>query len=173
MDSSIKQPAWDSELKQAVQLRQESQLESSLQLLVKLANNYPDEGVVQYQCAWAHDALGKEISAVPYYVRALSLQLTDEDRRGAYLGLGSTYRAIGEYEKSKVLLEEAIAHFPDAREFKVFYALALYNLNYHEESTSLLLRQLVETTQDAHISQYNRALLFYADHLNEVWADEE
>ncbi|MCR8843414.1 tetratricopeptide repeat protein [Paenibacillus sp. SC116] len=173
MDSSIKQPAWDSELKRAVQMRQESQLEASLQLLLKLASNFPDEGIVQYQCAWAHDALGKEISAVPYYVRALSSELTNEDRRGAYLGLGSTYRAIGEYGKSKALLEEAIARFPDAREFKVFYALTLYNLGHHEESTSLLLRQLVETTQDADISQYNRALLFYADHLNEVWTDEE
>ncbi|MBD8498657.1 tetratricopeptide repeat protein [Paenibacillus arenosi] len=173
MNSSIQQPSWDSQLKQAVQLRQESQLESSLQLLLKLANDFPDEGIVQYQCAWAHDAIGKEISAVPYYVRALSLALTEEDRRGAYLGLGSTYRAIGEYEKSKALLEEAINHFPDAREFKVFYALTLYNLGQHEESTSILLRQLVETTQNADITPYNRALLFYADHLNEVWTNEE
>ncbi|WP_036605528.1 tetratricopeptide repeat protein [Paenibacillus assamensis] len=160
MNNSIKQPAWDSQLKQAVQLRQESQLESSLQLLLKLADDFPDEGIVQYQCAWAHDAIGKEISAVPYYIRALSLELTDEDRRGAYLGLGSTYRAIGEYEKSKALLKEAIDQFPDAREFKVFYAVTLYNLGQHEESTSILLRQLVETTQNADITQYNRALLF-------------
>ena len=55
------------------------------------------------------------------------------------LGLGSTYRCLGEYEKSVKIFDQAVQEFPDNRALKVFRTLTLYNLGKSEESVSQLL----------------------------------
>lgn len=68
----------------------------------------PSNAAVILQIAWTHDALGKEQDAVPAYEKAIHLGLKGQDLIDAYLGLGSTYRTIGDYAKSKELFERAI-----------------------------------------------------------------
>ncbi|MDF9758980.1 tetratricopeptide (TPR) repeat protein [Peribacillus simplex] len=87
-------------LERALILRGKKEFKKSNQLLMDLAKQNPEDAVIQYQCAWSLDILGLEVKAVPHYEAALKLGLPDEDAKGAYLGLGSTYRTIGEYEKS-------------------------------------------------------------------------
>ncbi|WP_246321240.1 tetratricopeptide repeat protein [Paenibacillus germinis] len=41
--------------------------------------------------------------AVPFYKKSLELGLSGEERQGAYLGLGSTYRTLGMYDHSKIV----------------------------------------------------------------------
>ncbi|WP_309244147.1 tetratricopeptide repeat protein, partial [Paenibacillus sp. GbtcB18] len=53
------------------------------------------------------------------------------ESRGAWLGLGSTYRALGEYESARTCFRHAIREYPEAREFQIFYAMSLYNLGGH------------------------------------------
>ena len=48
--------------------------------------------------------------------------------------------------------------------------ITLYNLGKAEESVSQLLIQLIDTTSDASIKSYDRALRFYSDKLNETWS---
>ena len=123
---------------------------------------------MNYQLAWTCDSLGKESEAVPYYEAALANGL-ERDRAGAILGLGSTYRCLGEYEKSLKVLDQGVREFPDQRPLKIFRALTLYNLGRAKESMGDLLVQLVETTADESIRSYQRALHFYSDKLDETW----
>ncbi|MEO1166780.1 MAG: tetratricopeptide repeat protein, partial [Chloroflexota bacterium] len=59
--------------------------------------------------------------------------------------------------------------FPDAHEFSIFLAMALYNLERHDEAMQILLQTIVETTDDAGIQRFRRAITFYSDKLNQTW----
>ena len=85
------------------------------------------------------------------------------------LGLGSTYRALGEYQRAVEALRSGTTRFPDNRAMQVFLAMALYNAGECREAVELLLQNLAETTGDEGISAYKRAILFYAGRLDETW----
>jgi tetratricopeptide (TPR) repeat protein len=156
------------ELEKAISLRKNGQPEKALEVLRILHRSHPDDPEVNYQLAWTCDSLGKESEAVPFYEKAIAKGLS-EGRSGAYLGLGSTYRALGEYEQSLKVFDAAIREFPEDRALKVFRALTLYNLGRSSESVSELLVQLLDTTGDDSIKKYEKALKFYSDKLDETW----
>ena len=153
------------ELQEVISLRAENRLDEALQLALKLYAQYPENPQVNYQCAWTYDTLGEECNAVAYYERAIALGLSGKDRRGALLGLGSTYRNIGEHGKSAEILRDGISEYVDGREFEVFLALTLYDKGEYSEAVRLLLRNLAETTQSDMLKQYQSAILFYSDNL--------
>ena len=159
----------DDPLAQAIRLREEGRLEESRTLLMELVAAHPDDARVNFQTAWAHDRLGLEREAVPYYERALVLGLDGEDLAGALLGLGSTYRALSDYQRAVATLRRGVETFPDRRVFEVFLAMALYNVGEHREAMARLLRALAETSSDESIGRYRRAIAFYADKLDETW----
>lgn len=157
------------ELETAVELRKEGKLKKSNEILINLVNKYPNNSIINYQCAWSFDVLGLEKEAVQYYEKAIMLDLPDEDLQGAFLGLGSTYRTLGEYEKSKEVLEKGLARFTDNKAMKVFYAMTLYNLNDYSKAMEILLTKLAETSSDDNIKKYKKAIEFYSDKLDEIW----
>ncbi|TCZ79294.1 tetratricopeptide repeat protein [Paenibacillus albiflavus] len=157
------------DLAKAIQLREAGHLEEARSVLLKLITLEPINPLVWFQCAWVHDALGSESEAVPYYTKALELGLLGEERQGAYLGLGSTYRALGLYDESKLLFEQAIQEYPDQREFRIFYAMVLYNLKDYSKAMEIVLQQLLETSNDTGIQSYSRAISFYSDKLDQTW----
>lgn len=156
-------------LKKVLQLRSEKKLEESNSLMKNLAEQFPQDAYIQYQCAWSYDVLGEEAKAVPHYEAALKGNLEPDDLKSAYLGLGSTYRALGDYQNSKRVFEEGMKRFPKQQALKTFYALTLYNLGEAHDAVQLLLKTLVATTADSEILSYEKALAFYADHLDETW----
>ncbi|MBI5962414.1 MAG: tetratricopeptide repeat protein [Chloroflexi bacterium] len=158
-----------STLKDADKLRAKNRHEEARQLLVQLAAEFPTNPVVQYRTACVYDFLGREREAIPYYYAAIENDLPEADLRGAYLGLGSTYRTLGQYVESKKILLEGLEHFPDANEMKVFLAMTLYNLGENHEAVSSLLKLITDTTSDEIIENYERAIRFYADDLNKKW----
>ena len=88
------------ELERAVYLRENGRTGEARELLLTLVAERPDDPQVNYQCAWVHDLLGREHEAVPFYERAIEEGLTGGDLEGAMLGLGSTYRALGVYQRA-------------------------------------------------------------------------
>lgn len=160
---------YDEQLARAIQLRTENKKQASNQLLLKMIEQYPNDAVVHYQCAWSFDVLGEELKAVPYYEKAIKQGLSGTDLEGAFLGLGSTYRTLGEYEKSEQVYLQGIALFPTNRALQVFYAMTLYNLHQHHKAMELLLKCLADTTTDAEILSYQKAIHFYASQLDKVW----
>ena len=157
-----------SELESAIRLREDGDLQGAGSLLARVLTEAPDDAEANYQMAWLCDLEDREREAVPFYVRAIAGQLSAEERRGALLGLGSTYRALGEYPEAVETLRRGVTEFPEDRAMRTFLALALYNADGCREAVELLLKNLVETTSDPEIKAYKRTLSFYADRLDEV-----
>jgi tetratricopeptide (TPR) repeat protein len=156
-------------LNQAILLSEDREYLRANALLLQLASDHPDDSLILYHCACSFDALGKEHDAVPFYEQAIAKGLSGRDLEGAYLGLGSTYRTIGDYEKSRLVLQKGIEHFPENQALRVFLALTLYNLNEHRRAVESLLQVLLETSDDQNILRYKRALSFYANRLDSIW----
>jgi tetratricopeptide (TPR) repeat protein len=156
-------------LSHAIQLRETGKHEEAKDSLLKLHAEFPDDAQVNFQCAWIHDLLGLEREAIPFYEKAVQTGLSGEDLQGALLGMGSTYRCIGEYKKAKETFEHALKVFPNNYEFKVFLSMTYYNLNQYSKAMELLLNTVVDTTKDEGILSYQRAIQFYADKLDETW----
>lgn len=154
---------------QARKLRAEGSFEKTMAFLRQRLAEQPDNPVVHYQIAWTHDALGKEADAAPAYEKALSLGLSGEDLEGAYLGLGSTYRCLGDYENSDRVFRRARELFPENGALRAFHALTLYNQKKHSSALELLLKELVRSSKDEHIQAYGKALLFYSEKLDETF----
>ncbi|GAB2848188.1 tetratricopeptide repeat protein [Streptomyces deserti] len=159
----------DDLLAAAVRLREQGHPEAARTRLLALAAEYPDDAQVAYQTAWVHDVLGLEAEAVPFYERGLSgAGLSPEDRRGAFLGLGSTYRVLGQYAKAVTTLRRGLAEFPEDGALQTFLAMALFNTRHHHEAMRILLRLLARTSEDPHVRQYRRAIEHYAEDLDET-----
>ncbi len=157
------------ELRKAILLRSEGNLTESNEIIKDLVNSNPDDAVINYQYAWSFDVLGKEAEAIPYYEKALQIGLDNEEALGAFIGLGSTYRTLGSFKKSKAVFESGLARFPDNNALKTFYSMTLYNLGEHLKAMEILLTCLVQTSSDPDILSYNRAIGFYADKLDKTW----
>lgn len=159
----------NSKIEEAISLRESGEYAASIERWRRLIQQEPDNGFLHYQCAWSHDAMGNESEAVPYYVNSIQLGLDDKNLQGAYLGLGSTYRTLGEYEKSQLVFEKGIGRFPENKALTVFYSMTLYNMNEHSQAMELLLTCIGESSQDSTIEPYKKAIRFYADQLDTVW----
>ncbi|MEH7387193.1 tetratricopeptide repeat protein [Bacillus sp. JJ1521] len=156
-------------MKKALELRKDGRLKESNEQLLSLVELSPEDPELNYQVAWSYDVLGLEVEAVPFYEKAITLGLEGEDLEGALLGLGSTYRTLGEYEKSEAVLLRGTEQFPENHAMKAFYAMVLYNLGRHQEAMGFLLKSLTGTSKDTSIQKYKRAIEFYADNLDEIW----
>ena len=118
----------------------------------------PNIAEINYQLAWTCDVLGREAQALPYYEKAIALGLPDNELAGALLGLGSTLRHLGQFERSASVLESARLQFPDNREFDAFLALTLHAGGKPAEALRLALDALCDTSEDQGIRAYQRAI---------------
>ncbi|MDP1510846.1 tetratricopeptide repeat protein [Paenibacillus sp. CMAA1739] len=152
----------------ASELRRTGQAKEARKLLLEALKQEPKDAELWYQTAWTHDVLGLEKDAVPFYEKSLGMALSAESRRGAILGLSSTYRVLGDYVKAKAWLDTGINEFPDYRPFRVFYAMVLYNLGEYGKAMQGLLMEIAETGSDVSTQEYSRAIQYYADKLDQV-----
>ncbi|WP_031421907.1 tetratricopeptide repeat protein [Exiguobacterium sp. NG55] len=159
----------ENEFDRAVRLREEGQLEQAKQLFLSLLGKDEKNPRLHAYCAWCYDSLGEERQAVPHYERAIRLGLTGEELAESYLGLGSTYRALGRYVEAEQLFKEAIEQFPNHGALKVFQAMTHYNVGRHKEAMGTLLELLASPKADESIARYRRAIAFYARNLNETY----
>lgn len=157
------------ELESAIRLRENGDFRGAGSVLTRVLEEAPGDAEANHQMAWLYDVQGCEREAVPYYARAIAGGLAGEERRGAMLGLGSTYRALGEYPEAVEVLRQGVSEFPADRAMQTFLALALYNVGEHRQAVDLLLKNLVETTSDPEIRSYEKAFRFYSGRLDEVW----
>ncbi|MFD2444609.1 tol-pal system YbgF family protein [Bacillus sp. CGMCC 1.16607] len=104
----------------AIQLMKENKDEEARNILIKLIETYPDDADVQFYCASAHDGLGLESEAIPYYEKAISLGIEGSNREKVFVQLGSSQRCIGEYEAALRTLEKGLLEFPENRAIQTF-----------------------------------------------------
>lgn len=163
------------QLQQLIALREQGRANQDQELLadvrarlLELLNENPNDAQVNYQTAIAHDNSGLGKEAIPYYERALQLGLSGSDLERCLLGLGSTYRYWGHYEKSIATLRRGVQEFPDNRALQVFLAMALYNGKQYKESAELLITNLMESTTDEKLLYFKRGILAYTEDLDET-----
>jgi tetratricopeptide (TPR) repeat protein len=125
-------------------------------------NREPQVAVAHYLAAWARDAQGSEANALVHYEKAFDLGHSGTDLRGALLGAGSTYRNLGQFDRSKELLGRGVRDYGEVSEFSAFLALTLYSSGRFKEAISILLKLVADTATDVHIKRYERALKYYA-----------
>lgn len=153
----------ESTIVRAVALREQGQHTVALAILLDCEKTENNNAKLQYEIASTYDPQGLEAAAIPHYERALSLGLTGDDLRGALLGLGSSYRCLEQYSDAVRTFERGMAEFPDANEFGVFLALALYNLGDNRRALQLLLQHIATHSSDKDTAKYRRAIFTYAD----------
>ena len=156
-------------LEQAIQLRETGHAAEALELLSDLLKEDPHNPTILYQFAWACDAQGLEQEAAPFYEQALENGLIEQEREGAFIVLGSTYRVIGQFTKSRAVFEKGMVEFPDNQALRVFYAMTLHNLKEHDSAMESLLDVVANTAQNRDIENYTRAIHYYKDKLNQTW----
>ena len=152
-------------------LRSSAQLEEACGLAVALAALSPEDFELQYEAACIHDFLGREAQAIPYYLAALAGNLNADQLRAAYLGLGSTYRTLGQYIEAEKILCEGLTRFTDAAELKTFLAITLHNLGRSKQAVEMLLTVLAQSSADTHVQVYRKAILFYAQDIEKTWSN--
>jgi predicted Zn-dependent protease len=165
----LMQGSKEERLRQAVELRESGELERARLLLLELRAEFPEDAQVAVQTAWVHDSIGLEEEAVEHYEAAIVGELSDEELRGALLGLGSTYRTLGRDEDSDRIFRQGIQCFPDFKALRAFHAMTTYNLGRPRDAVEQLLKLLLETTTDPSIQRYQRALGAYAEDLDRSW----
>ena len=69
------------------------------------------------------------------------------------------------YEKSIALFDKAFKEFPLNNEYKVFKAMTLYNAKNYQEAMNLLLNVIAKTSSDKGIQEYQKAIEYYSDKL--------
>jgi len=162
----------DERLAEAIALRESGKLEQALPLLLALRQEFPDDARIAVQTAWTHDSLGLEEEAAGHYEAAIRGDLSDDELRGLYLGLGSTYRTLGRDADSERIFREGIERFPDFKPLRVFNAMLDYNLGRQREAVRALIEVLLEASDDPTIQRYRRSLSGYAEDLDRSWLGE-
>jgi tetratricopeptide (TPR) repeat protein len=150
-------------------LQHNGQPEQALQQAQELLRQQPQHADLHYLAASLHDGRGEEAAAIPHYLQALELGLSGHDAASAWLGLGSSYRALGQYREAEMALREGLHHFPEDQALKTFLAMTLYNCGRHKEAAEKLLTLLAQTSADENIRRYQQAIRFYAQDLDKTW----
>jgi tetratricopeptide (TPR) repeat protein len=164
----------DAQLARVIDTRRAGELDESLRLALELSAQRPEDARVAYQTAWAHDRLGREAGAVAYYEKALERPgLSPDERRGALLGLGSTYRTLGRYVDARATLRRGVDEFPDYAPLKVFLAMSLYNCGDGKLAVETLLQVLVRHGADKEVAGFSEAIALYAEDLDRVWLEDD
>lgn len=156
-------------IERAKDLRQEDDLEGSQALLMALLQEHPRDPLVLYEVGGSFDVMGEEREAIPYYRKAIQAGLSGDDLQECLVCLGSSYRALGEFETAVSTLEKAVKQFPDNNSGHVFLALAYYSDAQEDKAVSILLDLLIKTSSDENIQAYAETLDFYKDHLDDIF----
>ncbi|MGQ6012787.1 tetratricopeptide repeat protein [Serratia sp. IR-2025] len=148
------------------QLKTQGRYQEATALALRQLAAEPEAAMLHFQLACLYDVQDLEQQAISCYLAALARDLPPAQRREAWLGLGSTYRALGEYPASLRAFDDGLTEFPQANELMLFRAMALYNLDENKRAVADLLLLLADTSSDPDIRGYQRAIRHYAADLN-------
>ncbi|WP_162297920.1 tetratricopeptide repeat protein [Halalkalibacillus sediminis] len=156
-------------LEQAIMYRKEGQLEQAKKLIMQALQEQPNDPYTLLEAGYVHDQMELAPQAINYYEQALDNGLFGDHRKDGLLCLGSSYRAVGLYEKAKETLEIGMSEFPSCNEMYIFFAMTLYNLGDYDLAMEILLSKLAETSSDGGIQKYEEAIKFYSTRLDETF----
>lgn len=166
-------------IKMAVELREKGReeqnqdlIQESRKMLFELLKKDINNPEINYHIGVTFDNSGYTKDAIPYYERAIEYGLNMIDLERCYLGLGSSYRLLGNYEDAKKIYELAVKEYPQNRAIQTFLSITYYNLGEYKRAMELALGNLIETSNDEKIKFFSRPLKYYSEHLDEIWDSE-
>ncbi|CNH10377.1 Predicted O-linked N-acetylglucosamine transferase%2C SPINDLY family [Yersinia thracica] len=149
-------------------LKELGRYDDAVTMAQNLLRSDPHNASLLYKIASLYDVQGLELQAIPFYRAAIEHNLAGQELQEAYLGLGSTYRALGLYQASLDTFDRALVSFPQAKEITLLRTMTLYNLGETKEAVAALLILLAETSNHQDISLYQKAIRQYAADLDQI-----
>jgi tetratricopeptide (TPR) repeat protein len=151
-------------LKSVEQYRLQDNFKDAYDLLAPLVVKESSNAFVHLEMGLTYDAMGKEVEAIPYYERALSIGLPFEERCVAMLCLGSSYRNVGDVEKARQILAKAIDEFPDHIGLRCFYSLAQFSAGEAGKAVGTLMDAILHISPET-VKPFYKGLLHYRQEL--------
>ena len=120
-----------------------------------------DDARHEYEIGSEHDSAGRELEAIPHYVRALELGLPDELGAGALLQLGSSLRNVDRVGDALTVLDDGVSRFPDHAALRLFRAFALATAGRDREALVDVLHLARARIDAPEVHRYARSLEAY------------
>ncbi len=171
MDSRTPDPDLDATLDAIHAARDRADMQPTIDLLLLILAEHPDDARVLYEVGGAYDTAGDERIACGYYERALARGLKGDLLRRCSLQYGSTLRNLGDYERSAEVFADARRTFPDSPSLAVFEAVTLHARGRANETVAALLDVIADHVDSPDLDRYRAAIRGNADFVRSLGDD--
>lgn len=145
--------------------RNRDDMRPTIDALLPLHVDHPENPRVLYELGGAYDTAGEEAEAVVLYERAMERGLTGDLRRRCSLQYGSTLRNLGRIEDSLAVFSRARKEFPESVALGVFESLTLHAAGRANTALASLLSLLADHVDSPDLDRYRPAMRGNADYL--------
>lgn len=145
--------------------RNREDMQPTIDALIPIYNEHPENPRVLYELGGTYDTLGDEATALGFYEQAMERGLAGDVRRRCYLQYGSTLRNLGRIDESLRAFARARAEFPESVALGAFEALTFHADGRPNTALASLLVLLAEHVHASELDRYKPALRGNADYL--------
>jgi len=145
--------------------RDRENMTPTIQALLPIYEQHPNNPRVLYELGGAYDTAGEEATALGLYEDAMAEGLAGEIRRRCYLQYGSTLRNLGRLDDSSAVFSRARSEFPESVALAVFESLTLHAAGRATTAVANLLTLLSDHLDDPELERYKPAIRGNAQHL--------
>lgn len=157
--------ALDEQLDVIFAARDRENMTPTIQTLLPIYKQHPNNPRVLYELGGAYDTAGEETTALGLYEDAMAEGLEGEIRRRCYLQYGSTLRNLGRLDDSTEVFSRALSEFPESPALAVFESLTLHAAGRVNTALANLLTVLSDHLDDPELDRYKPAIRGNAQHL--------
>lgn len=148
----------DEQLDAIHQTRDRADMQPTIDALLPLYEQHPNDARVLYEVGGAYDTAGQEGLACSFYERALEAGMSGDLLRRCYVQYGSTLRNLGQHPRSLEVFARARRDFPDSPSLAVFEALSMYAAGKSDTAFAALLDVVTDRIHSPDIDRYGAAL---------------
>jgi tetratricopeptide (TPR) repeat protein len=159
------QPQLRVELDELFKSRDRSNMQLTIEKLLKLDSENPNNAHVSYELGGAYDTGGFEELALQQYQKALEIGLTGHWRRQCFLQMASTLRNLKRYDESLRVFDQGLREFPESVSLVLFRSLTLHAMGKVNASLGIVFELFVREITSDEILRYEAAILGNAEYL--------
>ena len=148
--------------------RDRDHMRPTIDALLTVLAEHPDDPHVLYEVGGAYDTAGAEETAAGYYERALEAGLEGDTLRRCLLQYGSTLRNLDRFDESLAVIDRALALFPESESVRVWHALSLHAAGRSDAAVAELMELAADSIRTPDLQRYEAALRGNAAYLREV-----
>jgi tetratricopeptide (TPR) repeat protein len=140
----------------------------TIEALLAVLAEHPDDPHVLYEVGGAYDTAGDEDTAAGYYERALDAGLSGDTLRRCLLQYGSTLRNLDRFDDSLAVLDRALSLFPDSESVRVWHALSLHAAGRSDGAVAELMEVAADRIRTPDLLRYEAAIRGNAEYLRSL-----